>query len=181
MAKQETLNRQSREMTEGVARTPNRAMLRAIGFQDEDFRKPIVGLASAGAEVSPCNVHHEELVATAQEALKRFGCAPLKFNTFVVTDGMAMGGSTNAVLHLLALAREAEVDLDILDFNGFFDTTPILCDMKPDGRFSGGSHGMVVGHVAPEAQEGGTIALLRDGDRITIDSRKKLLSVELSE
>jgi dihydroxy-acid dehydratase len=50
-----------------------------------------------------------------------------------------------------------------------------------DGRFSGGSHGMVVGHVAPEAQEGGAIALLRDGDRITIDSRKKLLSVELSE
>ena len=50
-----------------------------------------------------------------------------------------------------------------------------------DGRFSGGSHGMVVGHVAPEAQAGGTIALLRDGDRITIDSRKKSLSVELSD
>jgi dihydroxy-acid dehydratase len=252
---------------------------------------------------------------------------------------MAVGGSTNAVLHLLALAREAEVGLDILDFNGFFDSTPILCDMKPagrfvmsdldrvggvpvvmkmllergllhgdcltvtgktvaenlrdvvvdfkgqevikpfddpvkangpivvlrgnlasegavlktcglqevvhtgparvfeneegalqaildgritsgdtvviryegpkggpgmremlsptaaiagagmakevalitDGRFSGGSHGMVVGHVAPEAQEGGTIALLRDGDVITIDSSKKLLSVDLSE
>jgi dihydroxy-acid dehydratase len=50
-----------------------------------------------------------------------------------------------------------------------------------DGRFSGGSHGMVVGHVAPEAQEGGTIALLKNGDLITIDSRKKLLSVDLSE
>jgi len=518
---QEVLNRQSREMTEGVARTPNRAMLRAIGFRDEDFHKPLVGLASAGSEVSPCNVHHDELAAAAKESLKRSGAAPLKFNTFVVTDGMAMGhegmkcslvsrdviadtielvvrghrldaifgiggcdktipgtlmpmarlnlpsifvyggtilpgeyrgkavdivsafeavgayskglideeerygiecnacpgpgacggmytantmaaaaeamgmslpasasipavdprkredlaragealmllirksilpreimtrqalenairvvmavgGSTNAVLHLLALAREAEVDLDILDFNGFFDTTPILCDMKPagrfvmsdldraggipvvmkmlldqrllhgdcltvtgktvaenlrdvavdltgqevirpfedpvksngpivvlrgnlapegavlktcglpevvhtgparvfeneetalqailegriksgdtvviryegprggpgmremlsptaaiagagmakevalitDGRFSGGSHGMVVGHVAPEAQEGGAIALLRDGDRITIDSRRKLLSAELNE
>ena len=50
-----------------------------------------------------------------------------------------------------------------------------------DGRFSGGSHGMVVGHVAPEAQEGGPIALLRDGDRITIDSQAKTLSVDLSE
>jgi dihydroxy-acid dehydratase len=50
-----------------------------------------------------------------------------------------------------------------------------------DGRFSGGSHGMVVGHVSPEAQEGGPIALLRDGDRITIDSRTKTLSVQLSE
>jgi dihydroxy-acid dehydratase len=50
-----------------------------------------------------------------------------------------------------------------------------------DGRFSGGSHGMVVGHVAPEAQDGGPIALLRDGDRVTIDSRSKTLSVDLSE
>ena len=91
MAQGEALNLQSREMTEGVARTPNRAMLRAIGFEDEDFRKPIVGLASAGAEVSPCNVHHDELAAVAKQALKGFGCAPLKFNTFVVTDGMAMG------------------------------------------------------------------------------------------
>jgi dihydroxy-acid dehydratase len=50
-----------------------------------------------------------------------------------------------------------------------------------DGRFSGGSHGMVVGHVAPEARDGGTLALVQDGDTITIDSRSKLLSAELSD
>jgi len=252
---------------------------------------------------------------------------------------MALGGSTNAVLHLLALAREVDVDLAIEDFNTFSDTTPIICDMKPagryvmehlhavggtklvmkilleagmlhgdcltvtgktvaenlaavevnlegqdvvkplsnpekktgpivilkgnlasegavlktcglqevvhtgparvfdaeeqamqailaggvtkgdvvviryegpkggpgmremlgptsaiagagllndvalitDGRFSGGSHGMVVGHVAPEAQVGGMIALIQDGDVITINSHKKELSVDLSE
>jgi dihydroxy-acid dehydratase len=252
---------------------------------------------------------------------------------------MALGGSTNAVLHLLALAREAEVSLGIDDFNAFFDSTPILCDMKPagryvmndlyhvggvqavmkmlldggmlhgecitvtgktvsenlagvkvglegqdviypmekpvkkngpivvlrgnlapegavlktcglsevvhrgpavvfgneeealdailggriergdvvviryegpkggpgmremlaptaaiagaglqqevalitDGRFSGGSHGMVVGHVSPEAQQGGAIALLENGDTVTIDSNRKLLSVDLSD
>ena len=49
-----------------------------------------------------------------------------------------------------------------------------------DGRFSGGSHGMVVGHIAPEAQEGGLIALLQDGDMVSIDSRTKELSVDLS-
>jgi len=517
----ERLNRQSRVMTEGVERTPNRAMLRAVGFGDEDFEKPIVGIASAGSEVTPCNVHLDDLAAIAKRALREGGSVPLKFNTFVVTDGeamghegmkcslvsrdviadvielvirghqmdgilgiggcdktipgtvmamarlnlpslfvyggtiragkyggkpvdivsafeavgaysagkiteeerhgiecaacpgpgacggmytantmasameamgmalpgnasipaeeqaktqdlqrsgtalinllkrnilprdimtreafenairvvMALGGSTNAVLHLLALAREAEVSLCIDDFNPFFDSTPILCDMKPagryvmndlyrvggvqsvmkilldaamlhgecitvtgktmrenladvkvkldgqdvihpmdkpvkangpivilrgnlaaegavlktcglsevvhrgpavvfgneeealqailagkikrgdcvviryegprggpgmremlaptaaiagaglqqdvalitDGRFSGGSHGMVVGHVSPEAQLGGAIALLKDGDVITIDSRKKLLSVELSD
>jgi dihydroxy-acid dehydratase len=50
-----------------------------------------------------------------------------------------------------------------------------------DGRFSGGSHGMVVGHVAPEAQVGGVIGLLNDGDVITINSHKKELSVDLSD
>ncbi|MDJ0864203.1 MAG: dihydroxy-acid dehydratase, partial [Gammaproteobacteria bacterium] len=50
-----------------------------------------------------------------------------------------------------------------------------------DGRFSGGSHGFIVGHIVPEAQEGGAIALVLDGDRITIDARQRLISVEISE
>jgi dihydroxy-acid dehydratase len=517
----EKLNRNSINMTGGVQRTPNRAMLRAVGFTDEDFDKPIIGIASAGSEVSPCNVHLDDLAAAGGQALRDAGGKPLKFNTFVVTDGeamghegmkcslvsrdviadvielvlrghqmdallgiggcdktipgtvmamprlnlpslfvyggtilpgmyrgrpvdivsafeavgsysaglineqerhsiecaacpgpgacggmytantmasaveamgmslpgsasipavfpekqenlkqagralmqlirrnirprdimtrkafenavrvvMALGGSTNAVLHLLALAREAEIQLDIMEFNRFSDTTPILCDMKPagryvmsdlykagglqmvmkmlldrgllhgdcltvtgetvagnlrnvqvrlngqevvhpfenpvkpngpivilrgnlapegavlktcglqevvhtgparifeaeeeamraimagaigkgdtvviryegprggpgmremlgptsaiagaglarnvalitDGRFSGGSHGMVVGHISPEAQTGGPLALIREGDLVTIDSRKKLLSVDLTD
>src|SRR5437870_9089975 len=50
-----------------------------------------------------------------------------------------------------------------------------------DGRFSGGSHGFIVGHVTPEAQEGGPIALVRNGDKITIDAGKRLLAVDLSD
>jgi dihydroxy-acid dehydratase len=50
-----------------------------------------------------------------------------------------------------------------------------------DGRFSGGSHGFIVGHITPEAQDGGPIGLIRTGDRITIDAEKNLLSVDLSE
>jgi len=50
-----------------------------------------------------------------------------------------------------------------------------------DGRFSGGTHGFVVGHIAPEAQEGGTIGLLKDGDIITIDANKNSISVDLSD
>lgn len=508
-------------MTEGVSRTANRAMLRAVGFTDEDFTKAIVGIASADSDVSPCNVHIGHLAKQAADHLRSLELMPMTFHTFVVTDGeamghegmkaslvsretiadvielaarghamdglfglggcdktipgtvmgmarmdvpaifvyggtiragshrgkpvdivsafeavgafsagmiteeerhaiecaacpgagacggmytantmaaameaigmsvtgsasvpavsrerpavirasadalgemvrrnttpreimtrkafenairvvMAVGGSTNAVLHLLALAREVDVDLSIDEFNRFSDSTPILCDMKPagryvmedlhavggiplvmrllldegllhgdcmtvtgrtieenlaevkvdltnqdvvrpverpekptgpimiltgnlaqegavlktcglqevvhrgparvfdaeeaamaaildgavasgdvvviryegprggpgmremlgptsaiagagllkevalitDGRFSGGSHGMVVGHVAPEAQVGGALALLRDGDVICIDSREKSLRVELSE
>ena len=515
------LNRISRNMTAGIERTPNRAMLRAVGFTDEDFDKPIIGIASAGSDVSPCNLHLDHIAEYAKKSLRESGGVPLTFHTFIVTDGeamghegmkcslvsregiadtielvtrghqmdailgiggcdktipgtvmpmarlnipsifvyggtilpgewhgehvdivsafeavgaystgritekerheiecaacptagacggmytantmasaveamgmslpgnasipavdnrkprdldaagralmelirrdikprdimtrrsfenamrvvMAVGGSTNAVLHLLALAREAEVSLSIDDFNHYSDTTPIICDMKPagtyvmsdldrvggvpvvmkmlldagmlhgdcltctgrtvaenladvqvdltgqdviypldnpvkptgpivilkgnlagegavlktcglqevvhtgparvfdneeaalkaildgdivkgdtvvirfegpkggpgmremlaptsaiagagllhdvalitDGRFSGGSHGMVVGHIAPEAQVGGVIGLLRDGDIVTIDSNKKELSVALDE
>jgi dihydroxy-acid dehydratase len=85
------LNARSRIMTGGVARMPNRAMLRAVGFTDEDFDKPIVAVASAGSEVSPCNVHLDELAAVAKTGIKSAGGVPLKFNTFVVTDGEAMG------------------------------------------------------------------------------------------
>jgi dihydroxyacid dehydratase/phosphogluconate dehydratase len=150
---QEALNRQSREMTAGVARTPNRAMLRAIGFRDEDFHKPLVGLASAGSEVSPCN-------RACPEAPRSPRWIPASGRTWG-GPGMREMLSPTAAIAGAGMAREVA--------------------LITDGRLSGGSHGMVVGHVAPEAQEGGNIALLRDGDRITIDSRKKLLSADLSE
>jgi dihydroxy-acid dehydratase len=50
-----------------------------------------------------------------------------------------------------------------------------------DGRFSGGSHGFIVGHISPEAQEGGPVALVRNGDRVTLDAEKNTLDVELSD
>ena len=87
----ERLNAHSTIMTGGVARMPNRAMLRAVGFTDADFDKPIVAVASAGSEVSPCNVHLDDLAAVAKKGIRDAGGVPLKFNTFVVTDGEAMG------------------------------------------------------------------------------------------
>lgn len=85
------LNRKSRNMTAGVERTANRAMLRAVGFGDDDFTKPIVGVASAGSDVSPCNVHHDQIAAISKEHLIASGAKAMSFNTFVVTDGEAMG------------------------------------------------------------------------------------------
>lgn len=53
--------------------------------------------------------------------------------------------------------------------------------MITDGRFSGGSHGFIIGHVVPEAQEGGPIALIRNGDVITLDAQQNLINVDISE
>jgi dihydroxy-acid dehydratase len=84
-------NRISKNMTSGIERTPNRAMLRGAGFTDDDFDKPIIGVASAGSEVSPCNIHHDELAEYGKKGIKAHGGKGLRFNTFVVTDGEAMG------------------------------------------------------------------------------------------
>lgn len=91
MAEQKKLNRTSKTMTEGLARTANRAMLRGAGFTDEDFGKPIVGIASAWGDVSPCNIHLRELADQCRPPLSEAGARPVGFNTFVVTDGEAMG------------------------------------------------------------------------------------------
>ncbi len=84
-------NTHSKRMTEGIARTPNRAMLRAIGMKDDDFKKPLVGIASAGSEVSPCNYHLNAISEISKAKLFDCGTYPMIFHTFVVTDGEAMG------------------------------------------------------------------------------------------
>jgi dihydroxy-acid dehydratase len=84
-------NRRSRSITEGVQRTPNRAMLRAVGFGDKDFSKPIVGVANAHSNLTPCNVGLNGLADAAMAALKEAGAMPQVFGTMTVSDGISMG------------------------------------------------------------------------------------------
>ncbi|MBB6733911.1 dihydroxy-acid dehydratase [Cohnella zeiphila] len=81
----------SKVISEGVNRMPNRAMLRAVGFDDEDFRKPMIGVASTWSEVTPCNMHIDGLAAAAKQGARENGGAPLIFNTITVSDGISMG------------------------------------------------------------------------------------------
>ncbi|WP_066136810.1 dihydroxy-acid dehydratase [Lederbergia lenta] len=81
----------SKVISEGVNRVPNRSMLRAVGFTDEDFKKPMIGVASTWTEVTPCNVHIDELAREAKAGAAENGGAPMIFNTITVADGIAMG------------------------------------------------------------------------------------------
>ena len=81
----------SRTITEGVQRAPNRAMLRAVGFGDRDFEKPIVGVANAHSTITPCNVGLDRLARRAEAALKAAGAMPQTFGTITVSDGISMG------------------------------------------------------------------------------------------
>jgi len=83
--------RRSRLITEGDERAPNRAMLRAVGFGDADFAKPIVGVASAHSDLTPCNVGIGALAERAGEALRAAGAMPQVFGTITVSDGISMG------------------------------------------------------------------------------------------
>ena len=85
------LNRRSRLITEGIARSPNRAMLRAVGFGDADFDKPIVGVANAHSTMNPCNAGIQPLVDRAMAALHDAGAMPQVFGVPTVTDGIGMG------------------------------------------------------------------------------------------
>jgi dihydroxy-acid dehydratase len=81
----------SRTVTDGPERAPARAMLRAVGFSEEDFGKPQVGVASSWNEVTPCNYHLGKLAALAKEGVRQGDAVPMEFTTIAVSDGIAMG------------------------------------------------------------------------------------------
>src|SRR5579875_3243522 len=85
------LNRRSRVITEGDVRAPNRSMLRAVGFTDEDFNKPMIGIASTWSEITPCNFHINHLAEKVKEGVRVGGGAPQTFGTITVSDGISMG------------------------------------------------------------------------------------------
>ena len=81
----------SRTITAGVERTPNRAMLRAVGFGDQDFTKPIIGIANAHSTITPCNAKLNDLALRAEAAVRAAGGMPQTFGTITVSDGISMG------------------------------------------------------------------------------------------
>jgi dihydroxy-acid dehydratase len=87
----EPLNRRSKTITGGIARSPNRAMLRAVGFTDADFEKPIVGIANGHSTMNPCNAGLGALTARGEAAIREAGGMPQTFGFPTVTDGIAMG------------------------------------------------------------------------------------------
>lgn len=84
-------NLRSQIITQGVQRSPNRAMLRAVGFQDEDFIKPIVGVANGYSTITPCNMGINQLALRAEASIKDAGGMPQLFGTITVSDGISMG------------------------------------------------------------------------------------------
>ncbi|MEH2397901.1 dihydroxy-acid dehydratase [Nostoc sp.] len=84
-------NLRSQVVTQGVQRSPNRAMLRAVGFKDEDFNKAIVGIANGYSTITPCNMGINQLALIAEVGIKTAGAMPQVFGTITISDGISMG------------------------------------------------------------------------------------------
>jgi dihydroxy-acid dehydratase len=147
------LNRRSQLITAGVARSPNRAMLRAVGFGDKDFVKPIVGVANGHSTMNPCNAGIQPLVDRAMAALKQAGAMPQVFGVPTITDGIGMG--TEAMKYSL-ISREVIADCIETAVNGQAMDGVLVCG-GCDKNMPGGMIAIMRMNVPAIYVYGGTI------------------------
>ena len=111
----------SRVVVDGVKQAPSRAMLRAVGFRDEDFAKPQIGVASTWGNVTPCNMHIGELAREACAGVDAAGGKSVLFNTITVSDGISMGtpGMRYSLVSRELIADSIETVVGAAGFDGF--------------------------------------------------------------
>jgi dihydroxy-acid dehydratase len=148
-----SFNRRSRNVTEGVARAPNRSMYYGMGYKDEDFGKPMIGVANGHSTITPCNSGLQRLADAAVEGLKAAGANPQIFGTPTISDGMAMG--TEGMKYSL-VSREVIADCVETCVGGqWMDGVIVIggCDKN----MPGGMMGMLRANVPSLYVYGGTI------------------------
>jgi dihydroxy-acid dehydratase len=111
----------SRQVVDGLQNAPARAMLRAVGFRDEDFQRPQVGVASTWANLTPCNMHIDQLAQRAVAGADAAGAKGVLFNTITVSDGISMGspGMRYSLVSREVIADSIETVVGAEGFDGF--------------------------------------------------------------
>lgn len=146
-------NRRSKNITEGVARAPNRSMYYAMGYKDTDFGKPMIGVANGHSTITPCNSGLQRLADAAVDALKDAGANPQIFGTPTISDGMAMG--TEGMKYSL-VSREVIADCVETCVGGQW-MDGVLVIGGCDKNMPGGMMGMLRANVPAIYVYGGTI------------------------
>ncbi len=129
----ENLKPRSRAITDGPDRAPSRAMLKAVGFSDEDLSRPIVGVANTWIEIGPCNFHLRRLAAKIKEGIRAAGGTPMEFNTVSISDGISMGAEG---MKCSLVSREVIADsIELVARGNHFDALVCLsgCDKTNPG------------------------------------------------
>ncbi|MCC6247168.1 MAG: dihydroxy-acid dehydratase [Rubrivivax sp.] len=146
-------NRRSRNITEGVARAPNRSMYYAMGYQESDFGKPMIGVANGHSTITPCNSGLQRLADAAVDEIKQCGANPQIFGTPTISDGMAMG--TEGMKYSL-VSREVIADCVETCVGGQW-MDGVLVIGGCDKNMPGGMMGMLRANVPAVYVYGGTI------------------------
>ncbi|MBF4559737.1 dihydroxy-acid dehydratase [Pseudomonas sp. p50] len=137
MSDEVDLRKYSSQVVDGVERSPGRAMLRAVGFTDDDFKKPQIGIASTWAMVTPCNMHIDKLALEAERGANAAGAKGVIFNTITISDGIANGteGMKYSLVSREVIADSIEVVAGCEGFDGL--VTVGGCDKNMPGCLIG--------------------------------------------
>ena len=137
MSSKDDLRKYSSQVVDGVERAPGRSMLRAVGFTDEDFKKPQVGIASTWAMVTPCNMHIDKLALEVEKGANAAGAKGVIFNTITISDGIANGteGMKYSLVSREVIADSIETVVGCEGFDGL--VTVGGCDKNMPGCLIG--------------------------------------------
>ena len=181
------LKHKSRNLTEGPDRAPARAMLRAVGLQDEDFSKPLIGVANTWSEVTPCNYHLRDLAENIKEGIRKAGGVPIEFNTVVVSDGISMG--TEGMKASL-VSREVIADsIELVVRGHLFDAVVALsgCDKTIPGtvmalaRLNLPSLMLYGGSIMPGQFQGHNVSIQEVFEAVGAHAHSKISDAELHD
>ena len=127
------LKSRSAALTEGPSRAPARAMLKAVGFDDEDLKRPLIGVANTWIEIGPCNFHLRQLGEQVKKGIRAAGGTPMEFNTVSISDGITMGSEG---MRASLVSREVIADsIELVARGNLFDALIVLvgCDKTIPG------------------------------------------------
>jgi dihydroxy-acid dehydratase len=159
------LKPRSHTLTDGAHRAPARAMLRASGLRDDDFKKPLIGVANTWIEIGPCNYHLRELAQHVKDGIRAAGGTPLEFNTVSISDGITMGTEG---MRTSLVSREVIADsIELVTRGNLFDALIILvgCDKTIPGGIMALARlnipGLILygGSIAPGQFEGHSVTI----------------------
>jgi dihydroxy-acid dehydratase len=159
------LKPRSHMLTDGANRAGARAMLRACGLKDDDFNKPLVGVANTWIEIGPCNYHLRELAEHVKEGIRAAGGTPLEFNTVSISDGITMGTEG---MRTSLVSREVIADsIELVTRGNLFDALVVLvgCDKTIPGGIMALARlnipGLILygGSIAPGQFEGHSVTI----------------------
>jgi dihydroxy-acid dehydratase len=144
---------QSHTITQGRDRAPARAMLKGIGFTDEDLKKPIIGVANTWIETMPCNYNLRDLAVKVKEGIRAAGGTPMEFNTIAISDGVTMG--TEGMKTSL-VSREIVADsIELVTRGHMFDG--LVCLVACDKTIPGAAMALLRLNIPGVVLYGGTI------------------------